>query len=88
MDGEIYVDGSANLTGQSTKNQESVLMARAKTVLEDALAVFDEVWDEAEEVSYDRLLSLPEHRSRSFSFHRRRSASVSAGRNPGGLKGD
>ena len=80
VDGEIYVDGSANLTGQSTKNQESILMTREKSVLEDALAVFGEAWGEAEEVSYDRLLSLPEHRSRSFSFHRRRSASVSASR--------
>ena len=77
VDGEIYVDGSANLTGQSTKNSESILATRENTVLKEALAVFGETWMEATEVDYDRLLSLPRHLSRSLS---RRSASVSAPR--------
>ena len=65
VDGEIYADGSANLTGQSTKNFESLLVTRDKGVIEAAKEAFSDAWDMAETVGYDRLLSLPEHTSRS-----------------------
>ena len=77
MDGEIYVDGSANLTGQSAKNQESILVTRVRQVLDDALATFGEVWSEASEIPFESLLEL---RERSRSSTSRRSASVSVGR--------
>ena len=73
VDDEIYADGSANLTGQSQKNLESVLVTRVRTVLETARRVFADAWEEATEVSYERLLVLPEHAER-------RSASASAKR--------
>ena len=59
VDGEIYADGSANLTGQSMKNLESVLVTRVRTVLEKAQREFADAWEEATEVPYERLLALP-----------------------------
>ena len=78
LDDEIYVDGSANLTGQAMKNQESIIVTRDLSVLEDALTTFSEVWSEADEVTYDRLLNLPERAS--SSSRDGRSASVSIDR--------
>ena len=78
VDNEIYVDGSANLTGQSMKNQESIPVTRDLNVLEEALTTFSEVWSESVEIAYDRLLNLPERVGRSPSS--RRSASVSIDR--------
>ncbi len=40
VDGEIYADGSANLTGQSTRNFESLLVTRDKGVIEAAREAF------------------------------------------------
>ena len=82
IDEEIYNDGSASLTGQSAKNQGSILITRDASVVSAATATFLEVWSESEEVSAARLRELPEYRggSRSRSFSLRRSHSVSAKR--------
>ena len=66
-DGEIYADGSANLTGQSTRNFESLLVTRDKGVIEAAREAFGEAWDMAETVGFARLLHLPDRMSRSRS---------------------
>ena len=76
LDGELYVDGSANFTGQSTRNEESVLATRVQSVVRDAAEVFDGVWARATAVPLCRLLMLPEHRERSVSQASRRSASL------------
>jgi phosphatidylserine/phosphatidylglycerophosphate/cardiolipin synthase-like enzyme len=76
LDDEIYVDGSANLTGQAMKNQESIIVTRDLSVLEDALTTFSEVWSEADEVTYDRLLNLPERASSSSRYGRSASVSI------------
>ena len=76
LDGELYIDGSANFTGQSMRNEESVLATRIRSVVRDAAEVFDGVWERATVVPLCRLLTLPEHRERSVSQASRRSASL------------
>ena len=76
LDGELFIDGSANFTGQSTLNEESVLATRVRSVVRDAADVFDGVWARATPVPLCRLLTLPEHRERSVSQASRRSASL------------
>ena len=76
LDNELYIDGSANFTGQSSKNEESIVVTRVRSVIYDATSVFRDVWAVSTEVPMHRLLTLPEYQ-RSASQSARRSASLS-----------
>ena len=58
------------------RNEESVLATRIRSVIHDAAAAFDGVWERATVVPLCRLLTLPEYRERSASQSARRSASL------------
>ena len=73
VDGEIYLDGSANLTGQSGKNEESAIMERSRSIVLAAEDRFTQLWREGIVVTYETLLALPPREDR-------RSASGSASR--------
>ena len=73
VDGEIYLDGSANLTGQSCKNEESAIMERSRRIVLAAEDRFSELWKEGIVMTYDLLLALPRREDK-------RSASGSASR--------